>query len=308
MFVIATTQTLITTFQAIVLGALQGVTELFPISSLGHTVLYPTLFRWHNIVAWQSRPESPWLAFIVMLHVGSAVGLLIYFWRTWVEIIVGFFRTLKNRRVETSTERLAWLIIIATIPVGILGLLLEHPLRTLFAKPLAAAVFLVINGLMLLGAERYRRRAEVRELARREGLNPEGARDLDTLEYKEAAVIGTAQSAALLAGISRDGVVMSAGLVRGLNNEDAAKFSFLLATPPILAAGILKFGDLTGPLGDGGVRSAAVVAAIAAAVTAVFTVHFLMRYFKHGNLRPFGIYCIVFGIFMILFTVIVGAP
>ena len=308
MFVIATTQTLITTFQAIVLGVLQGVTELFPISSLGHTVLYPTLFRWHNIVAWQSRPESPWLAFIVMLHVGSAVGLLIYFWRTWVEIIVGFFRTLKNRRVETSTERLAWLIIIATIPVGILGLLLEHPLRTLFAKPLAAAVFLVINGLMLLGAERYRRRAEVRELARREGLNPEGARDLDTLEYKEAAVIGTAQSAALLAGISRDGVVMSAGLVRGLNNEDAAKFSFLLATPPILAAGILKFGDLTGPLGNGGVRGAAVVAAIAAAVTAVFTVHFLMRYFKHGNLRPFGIYCIVFGIFMILFTVIVGAP
>jgi undecaprenyl-diphosphatase len=306
--VFATTQTLITTFQAIVLGVLQGVTELFPISSLGHTVLYPTLFRWHNIVTWQSRTESPWLAFIVMLHVGSAVGLLIYFWRTWIEIIVGFFRTLKNRRVETSTERLAWLIIIATIPVGILGLLLEHPLRTLFAKPLAAAVFLVINGLMLLGAERYRRRAEVRELARREGLNPEGARELDTLEYKEAAVIGTAQSAALLAGISRDGVVMSAGLVRGLNNEDAAKFSFLLATPPILAAGILKFGDLTGPLGNGGVRGAAVVAVIAAAVTAVFTVHFLMRYFKHGNLRPFGIYCIVFGIFMILFTVIVGAP
>jgi len=297
-----------TYLQAVVIGLIQGITELFPISSLGHTVLYPTLFRWHNIVAWQSRPESPWLAFIVMLHVGSAVGLLIYFWRTWVEIIVGFFRTLKNRRVETSTERLAWLIIIATIPVGILGLLLEHPLRTLFAKPLAAAVFLVINGLMLLGAERYRRRAEVRELARREGLNPEGARDLDTLEYKEAAVIGTAQSAALLAGISRDGVVMSAGLVRGLNNEDAAKFSFLLATPPILAAGILKFGDLTGPLGNGGVRGAAVVAAIAAAVTAVFTVHFLMRYFKHGNLRPFGIYCIVFGIFMILFTVIVGAP
>jgi undecaprenyl-diphosphatase len=307
-FVVAVTQTLITTFQAIVLGALQGITELFPISSLGHTVLYPTLFRWHNIVVWQSRPESPWLAFIVMLHVGSAVGLLIYFWRTWIDIIVGFFRTLIHRRVETSTERLAWLIIIATIPVGILGLLLEHPLRTLFAKPLAAAVFLVINGLMLLGAERYRRRAEVRELARREGLNPEGARELDTLDYKEAAVIGTAQSAALLAGISRDGVVMSAGLVRGLNNEDAARFSFLLATPPILAAGLLKIGDLTGPLGNGGVRGAAFVAAIAAAVTAVFTVHFLMRYFKHGNLRPFGIYCIVFGIFMILFTLIVGAP
>jgi undecaprenyl-diphosphatase len=307
-FLIAATQTLITTFQAIVLGVLQGITELFPISSLGHTVLYPTLFRWHNIVSWQSRPESPWLAFIVMLHVGSAVGLLIYFWRTWIDIIVSFFRTLAKRRVETPTERLAWLIIIATIPVGILGLLLEHPLRTLFAKPLAAAVFLIINGLILLGAERYRRRAEVRELARREGLNPEGARDLDTLEYREAAVIGTAQSAALLAGISRDGIVMSAGLVRGLNNEDAARFGFLLATPPILAAGILKFGDLTGPLGDHGVRSAAIVAAIAAAITAVFTVHFLMRYFKRGNLRPFGLYCIVFGLFMILFTLVVGAP
>ncbi len=308
MFVLAATQTLITTFQAIVLGALQGITELFPISSLGHTVLYPTLFRWHDIVSWQSRTESPWLAFVVMLHVGSAVGLLIYFWRTWIDIVVAFFRTLKQRRVETSTERLAWLIIIATIPVGILGLLLEHPLRTLFAKPLTAAIFLVLNGLMLLGAERYRRRAEVRELARREGLNPEGARELDTLEYKEAAVIGTAQAAALLPGMSRDGIVMSAGLVRGLNNEDAAKFSFLLATPPILAAGLYKIPDLTGPLGDHGVRTAAVWAAVSAAVAAVFTVHFLMRYFKQGNLRPFGIYCIVFGLFMILFTLVVGAP
>src|SRR6201995_1332480 len=191
-FALAAVQTLITTFHAIVLGVLQGITELFPVSSLGHTVLYPTLFRWHNIVAWQSRPESPWLAFIVMLHVGSAVGLLIYFWRTWVEIIVGFFRTLKNRRVETSTERLAWLIIIATIPVGILGLLLEHPLRTLFAKPLAASIFLMINGFILFYAEHYRRRAEVRELAAREGAKADGGRVLDTLEYREAAVIGVA--------------------------------------------------------------------------------------------------------------------
>lgn len=303
----ATTHTLITTFQAIVLGVLQGITELFPVSSLGHTVLLPTLFRWHDIVAWQSLPESPWLAFIVMLHVGSAIGLLIYFWRTWVDIVVAFFRTLGTRRIETSTERLAWLIIIATIPVGVLGLLLEHPLRTLFAKPLAAAIFLILNGLMLIGAERYRRRAEVRDLARREGLNPEGYRDLETLEYKEAAVIGTAQSAALLAGISRDGVVMSAGLARGLDNEDAARFGFLLATPPILAAGLLKFSDLTGPHGNG-LRGAAVIAAVAAAVSAVFAVHFLMRYFRRGNLRPFGLYCIAFGTFMVLFTLIVGAP
>src|SRR5665213_2007869 len=154
---------LITTGQAIILGLLQGVTELFPISSLGHTVLFPTLFRWHNIVSWQSQPESPWLAFVVMLHVGSAIGLLAYFWRDWVRIIRAFFVTLGKRRVETPSERLAWLIIIATIPVGILGLLLEHPLRTLFAKPLGASIFLVVNGCILLAAERYRRRAEVRE-------------------------------------------------------------------------------------------------------------------------------------------------
>jgi undecaprenyl-diphosphatase len=307
MFVLAATQSLITTFQAIVLGVLQGATELFPVSSLGHTVLFPTLFRWHNIVAWQSQPESPWLAFVVMLHVGSAIGLLIYFWRQWVAIIGAFFTTLRKRRIETSTERLAWLIICATIPVGILGLLLEHAVRTALAKPLSAAIFLIVNGCMLLWAERYRRRAEVRELAEREGLNPEGGRRLDTLEFKEAGIIGAAQSTALIAGISRDGVVMTAGLVRGLDNSDAAHFGFLLATPPILAAGLLKFSDLTGPHGNG-VRGPAIIAAIAAAISAVITVHFLSKYFERGNLRPFGIYCIVFGLFMVLFTLIVGTP
>lgn len=299
---------LITTAQAIILGLLQGVTELFPISSLGHTVLFPTLFRWHNIVAWQSQTESPWLAFVVMLHVGSAIGLLAYFWRDWIRIIRAFFATLGKRRVETSSERLAWLIIIATIPVGILGLLLEHPLRDLFARPLAAAIFLIVNGFILLAGERYRRNAEVRELAQREGLNAEGARRLDTLEYREAAIIGTAQSAALIAGISRDGVVMTGGLVRGLDNSDAAKFGFYLATPPILAAGILKIGDLTGPLGNGGIRGAALLAAVFSAVAAVITVHFLSKYFERGNLRPFAIYCLLFGAFMVMFTLVAGAP
>ena len=304
----AVTHNVFSTFQAIILGLLQGVTELFPISSLGHTVLFPTLFRWHNVVAFQSQTESPWLAFIVMLHVGSAVGLLIYFWRDWVRIISGFFATLGKRRIETPSERLAWLIIVATIPVGILGLLLEHPLRTLFAKPLAAAIFLIVNGVMLIGAERYRRRADVRALAVREGLNPEGARDLDTLDFREAAVIGTAQSAALIAGMSRDGIVMTAGLARGLDNADAAKFGFYLATPPILAAGLLKIGDLTGPLGNHGVRGAAFIAALFAAGAAVVTVHFLSRYFQRGNLRPFGVYCILFGLFMVVFTLVAGAP
>ena len=307
MLTIASTH-LITSFQAIVLGVLQGATELFPVSSLGHTVLFPTLFRWHNVVAWQSQPESPWLAFVVMLHVGSAIGLLIYFWRDWIAIIRAFFATLIKRRSETPTERLAWLIVVATIPVGILGLALEHPVRVALAKPLSAAIFLMVNGCILIAGERYRRRAEVRELAVREGLNAEGSRRLESLEFKEAAVIGTAQSSALIAGISRDGVCMTAGLARGLDNSDAARYGFLLATPPILAAGILKFSDLTGPLGNGGVRSAAIIAAICAAITAVITVHFLTRYFKSRNMIPFGLYCLAFGAFMVLFTLVAGAP
>ena len=293
---------LITTFQAIVLGVLQGATELFPISSLGHTVLFPNLFGWKNIVAWQSQPESPWLAFVVMLHVGSAVALLIYFWRDWVAIVRAFFRTLGKRRIDTPNERLAWLIIVATIPVGILGVALEHPVRVALAKPLAAAIFLVINGLILLGAERFRKRAEVRELAAREGMKRDGGRRLDTLEFREAGVIGVAQSTALIAGISRDGVCMSTGLVRGLDNSDAARFAFLLATPPILLAGLYKIGDLTGPLGDGGVRSAAVIAAVAAAVAALVTVRFLMKYFKTRTLTPFGIYGVVFGLAMVVYN------
>ena len=128
-------------------------------------MLFPTLFRWHNVVAWQSQSESPWLAFVVMLHVGSAIGLLIYFWRDWVAIIGAFFATLGKRRIETPTERLAWLIVGATIPVGILGVLLEHPVRVALAKPIAAAIFLMVNGFILLAAERLRKRSEVRPLA-----------------------------------------------------------------------------------------------------------------------------------------------
>ena len=310
---------LVSTFQAIVLGILQGITELFPVSSLGHTVIFPNLFGWHNIVSWQSQPESPWLAFVVALHVGSAIGLLVYFWRTWIELIRAFFVSLARMRrerrwsAETSTERLAWLIVMATIPVGILGLLLEHTVRTALAKPLAASIFLVVNGLILLGAERLRQRAEVRELAVREGTKAGGARRLETLEYREAGIIGVFQTAALIAGISRDGIVMTAGLLRGLDNEDSARFAFLLATPPILAAGLLKFGDLTGRvhLGHGyataqaahDLRVAAVVALVCAAVVAVFTVHFLTRYFKRANLRPFGLYCVLFGLAMIVYNV-----
>jgi undecaprenyl-diphosphatase len=291
----------VTYLQAFVIALIQGVTELFPVSSLGHTVIFPNLFGWHNIVAWQAESESPWLAFIVMLHVGSAIGLLIYFWKDWIQIIGAFFATVRKRRIETPMERLAWLIIVASIPVGILGVALEHTARVATAKPEIASIFLVINGFILLGAERLRRRAEVRELARREGMKDDGGRKLDTLDYKEAGVIGLGESTALIAGISRDGVVMATGLARGLDNYDAARFGFLLATPIILAAGVYKIGDLTGPNGAG-VRGAAVVAAVVAAITAVFTVHFLTRYFRRGNLNPFGVYCILFGVAMVAYN------
>ena len=289
-------------FRSIVLGALQGVSELFPISSLGHTVLFPKLFGWNELVKYQSSgTENAWLAFIVMLHVGSAIGLLIYFWRDWVEIIAAGFRTLAKRRIETSTERLAWLILLASIPTGVLGVALEHVARVATAKPEIAAIFLVVNGFILFGAERLRRRSEVRELARQEGENPEGGRELETLEYREAVGIGFAQSAALIAGISRDGMCMAGGLLRGLDNADAAKFGFLLATPIILAAGVFKLPDLTGPNGNG-IRGYALLAAAVAAVVAVFTVHFLTRYFRRGNLRPFAAYCVLFGLAMVIYN------
>jgi undecaprenyl-diphosphatase len=291
----------LTYFQAIVLGVLQGVTELFPISSLGHTVLFPTLFGWNELVKAQSQSESFWLAFVVMLHLGSALGLLFYYRHEWVKIVGGFFATIGKRRAETPTERLAWLIIIASIPAGVLGLAFEHQLRTITAKPEIAAIFLTVNGLVLLAAEVFRRRAEVRELAIREGAKPDGGRELDTLEYREAFTIGVAQSTALVAGVSRDGVTMGAGLGRGLDHSDSARYAFLLATPIILAAGIFKLPDLLGHLGNG-IRGQALVACVTAAVTAVFTVAFLVRYFKTKTLIPFAIYCLLFGFAMVIYT------
>ncbi len=290
-------------FQAIVIGLVQGVTELFPISSLGHSVLVPSLFGWHQLVKGQTQGESFYLAFIVGLHCASAVALLIYYRKDWVALIRAFFRTLVNRKVETSEERLAWLIVIATIPTGILGLALEHKLRLLFTKPLAAAIFLTVNGLILLGGERVRLGSEVKALAAREGLTDDGSRRLDTLDYKEAGVIGVAQSLALLAGISRSGVTMVAGLIRGLDHEDAVKFSFLLATPIILLAGLYKLPDLTGPLGNG-IRGQVLAGSVVAGIASYFSVRFLTRYFRTKTLTPFAIYCLVAGVFFIIHSLI----
>ena len=285
-------QSKITFFQAVLLGVLQGISELFPVSSLGHAVIFPALFNWHNLVASESRPESFWLAFVVALHVGTAIALVAFFWREWKAIVVGVIHSARTRTITTSTERLGWLLVAATIPAGITGLIFEHELRVLFSKPLAASIFLVINGFILFGGEVARRRAEIRE--RRRHLSPR-----KTLDFKEAGVIGTAQVLALLAGISRSGITIVAGLIRGLDYEDAARFSFLLATPVILLAGVYKIPDLLGPLGDG-VRAQALVGALCAFVGAFISVAFLTRYFKTRTLWPFGLYCLVMGTFCVV--------
>jgi undecaprenyl-diphosphatase len=295
---------MITYFQAVVVGVVQGVTELFPISSLGQAVILPTIFGWDHVVEAQSQPESFFLAFLVGLHVATATALLIYFRGEWKGIIAGFFRTLgegaRERRApwskaRSADERLAWLLFVATLPAGLTGLALEHVFRVAFAKPLYAAMFLMVNGAILLLGERYRRRAEVRAVAETHGTY-EGTefRRLETLEFKEAAIVGAAQVFALVPGISRSGITMVAGLARGLSHEDAARFSFLLATPIILAAGLYKLPDLFGPLGDG-VRGQVLVASVAAGITAYLTVRFLMRYFETRTLTPFAIFCLLEG-------------
>ena len=303
----------LTFFRAIVIGLIQGVTELFPISSLGHSVLLPTLFGWDDLVKSQTQSESFYLAFVVGLHVASALALLWFYRKDWVGIIRAFFRTLVTRKVETSEERLAWLIVIATIPTGIIGLAFEHKLRVLFSKPMAAAIFLTINGMILLGGEQVRKRSEVKALAVRDGRKrsdgdgdvgeDEGGRRLDTLDYQEGLVIGASQSLALLAGISRSGVTMVAGLIRGLDHEDAVKFAFLLATPIILAAGVYKLPDLTGHLGDG-IRGQVLAGSVVAGLASYVSVRFLTRYFKSRNLTPFGIYCLIAGVFFVVYSLI----
>ena len=288
--------------EALVVGAFQGVTELFPVSSLGHSVLIPALIGGHwatdlNV----SAPESPYLAFIVGLHVATAGALLLFFWRDWVRIIGGFATSLRYRRIDTPPERLAWLILLATIPVGLSGLALEHVFRTTLGKPVPAAVFLIVNGVLLYAGERLRRRAPdfaPSGQVTAEAPDPTGARvddRLAQLPMLQGILIGCAQILALLPGISRSGVTMVAGLWRGLSHEEAARFSFLLATPIILAAGLLKIPDLFGPLGAG-IHGQMLVGSLASFVSAYLAVRFLVHYFETRTLTPFAIYCVVAGV------------
>lgn len=306
--------------EAVVVGALQGITELFPVSSLGHSVILPALIggSWAKDLD-VSAPESPYLAFIVGLHVATALALLLFLWRDWVRIIGGFFTSIRDRRIATDSQRLAWLIVLATIPVGIAGLLLEHLFRTVLGKPMPAAAFLFAtflfaNGLVLLLGERLRRRAPVSLLVGAPVDRSAGsaqAADLDagvegpeadlrsdqrlaTMTFKRGMVIGCAQILALLPGLSRSGVTMVVGLTQGLSHRDAARFSFLLATPVILAAGALKIPNLLGLLGAG-IHGQILAGSLASFICAYVAVRFLDRYFRTRTLVPFALYCLLAG-------------
>ncbi|MBS1888563.1 MAG: undecaprenyl-diphosphate phosphatase [Actinobacteria bacterium] len=317
---------MLTYLQAIVIALVQGVTELFPVSSLGHSVLVPAWIggEWETLVTQSSQASSEasfYLAFIVALHVATALALLFFFRADWVRIVRGFFRsagrTVRERRFSAadSDERLAWMIILATIPVGITGLALEHVFRTIFAKPVAASAFLFVNGLILLAGERLRRRAEASPPAIVPVVPAEphpthgasGSRSAEEVEeayrsdvrlsgmpYLDGLIIGAFQTFALLAGISRSGVTMVGGLWKGLSHEDAARFAFLLATPVILAAGVLKVPSLFGSAGEH-IHGQVAVGFVVCGVAAYISVRFLVRYFERHTLTPFAIYCLIAG-------------
>jgi undecaprenyl-diphosphatase len=274
-------------FQAIVLGLLQGVAEPFPVSSLGHGVILPRLAGWDI-----HQNDKFFLTFLIATHLATAIVLFFFFLNDWKRILSGIFRSLRERevRADDADAKLGWLLVIGTIPAGVVGLLLEHPLRSLFASPQSAAAFLIVNGVLLLAFERLRRRPP-----RSGDAVGDPEKEISRMSFRQAAAIGTAQAAALVPGISRSGITMGGGLVVGLSNEMAARYSFLLATPIIGAAALLKLPELFGHDGDG-VRGPALVGALCAGFTTFFAVKFLLRFFETNRLTPFGIYCIAAGL------------
>jgi len=273
-----------TLLQSIVLAALQGVTELFPVSSLAHAVILPPLLGWPI-----DQKSSAFLPFLVMLHLGTAAALLVYFWEDWIDILLALLGRGGASAVKAN-RRLLLLIVVGTIPAVIIGFLLEKFLRGLFGAPVVAAIFLMLNGAVLLIAERLRRRA--------------GERSLAGLGWGQALFIGICQCGALIPGLSRSGLTMAAGLKVGLTHAESARFSFLLATPIIAGAGVLELpkllhgGDAAG-IGLG----TAIIGGTAAALTAFASTAFLMRFFKHHDVRalnPFAYYCVAAGLAALL--------
>jgi len=315
--------------EAVVVGLLQGVTELFPVSSLGHSVLLPALIggRWARDLS-LTADKSPYLTFLVAVHVATAVALVVFFRRDWVRIVAGLFTSVRDRRIATPDQRLGWLLVVATIPVGIAGLALEHALRSSLGKPVPAAFFLLLNGAVLAGVERLRHRSTPAAAvpvpvpspgrgqvyagsSHQRGVSAAHGDDeaaaiasdhrLARQSWRQALLIGGAQILALLPGISRSGATMAAGLLRGLSHEDAARFAFLLATPVILAAGLLKLPELAGPTGHG-ILGQVLAGSIVAGIAAYVSLRFLTRYFETRTLNPFAVYCLVAGTVSLAWT------
>jgi undecaprenyl-diphosphatase len=280
----------VTGWQAVLMGLLQGATELFPVSSLGHAVLVPTFFHWSY-----RQSDPTFVPFLTLLHLGTAGALLVLYWRDWLAIIAGFVRAAIRGRIETPAERLAMLLVVGTIPAGVVGVVLESQLKRLFASPRSAAIFLCVNAVILFGAELLRRRSERRAHLEGKAREEQEAAYLDTerLGFKAAALIGVCQVLALLPGISRSGVTMAGGLLAGLRHQEAARFSFLLATPIIAAAGLLEVPQLVNTAAPLLTYS---LAALVAGVAAYLSARFLIRYFRWGRLDPYAYYCATLGL------------
>ncbi len=289
-------------WQTLFLAMLQGVTELFPISSLGHTVIIPALLGWGDLVH-----DPGFLPLIVALHLGTSIALFIYFWRVWFQVGRSVVKSVKDGEVKRGTEEwVSFLIIIGCIPGGLFGVFLEKPLKVLFASPLVASVFLVVNGSLLFLGERLRRRAEAKMQIENVDVKEREARfrPLSSLSWMEAIMIGFAQALALIPGISRSGVTMVAGLGVRLNHEDAARYSFLLGTPLIGAAALLEVPQLFSQSLQ--VLLLVLLGMVVAGVAAYLSTRFLMKYFETGRLYPFAYYCWAAGLlslFLFLFVI-----
>jgi undecaprenyl-diphosphatase len=271
-------------WQTIVLALLQGVTELFPISSLGHTVILPPLLGWGTLVT-----EEAFVPLITALHLGTSIALIIYFWRDWFQVGKTVLNSIQTREVRRGTDEwVSWLIILGCIPAGLLGLLLEKKIKHLFTSPLLTATFLVINGSVLFLGEALRRRSEARLRSMSPREREAHFRPLKSLSWKEALVVGTSQALALIPGFSRSGCTMVGGLSVRLTHEDAARYSFLLGTPLILAASALEVPQLfDSPFPLWMIFLGVVLSGIAA----FLSTKFLMKYFETGRLDPFAYYC-----------------
>ncbi len=272
---------MISYWQAIIIGLLQGVSELFPISSLGHSVILPRLLGW-NI----HQNDSFFISFLVATHLATALVLVGFFWKDWKRIVSAMWRSLAQREIKADdhSAKLGWLLVVGTIPAGILGLLLEDPLKAVFASARSAAFFLILNGLVLFGAEMLRRKVKK-------------GKAIAALTWTQAFIVGGIQAFALIPGFSRSGVTIAGSLLVGLSHEDAARYAFLLATPIIAAAALLKVPDLF-TAQNHGILGPALVGAIFAGISAYFAVKFLMKYFESttNKLTPFAVYCVVMGL------------